>query len=67
MTEREFYISIIPDVAEMIVYLKKIPEEGQEQIKQEMMAACKDRPGALKFIEKLWIVIESCLNNDIAA
>lgn len=31
------------------------------------MAACKDRLGALKFIEKLWIVIESCLNNDIEA
>lgn len=67
MTEREFYVSIIPDVAEIIVYLSRISKEDQQQIKQEMMAACKDRPVALNFMKKLWIVIESCLNDEMAA
>ena len=33
MTERELYISIIPDVAEIIVYLNRISKEDQQQIK----------------------------------
>lgn len=67
MTEREFYISIIPNVAELIVYLKRMSKEKQRQIKQEMLVACKDRPVALNFMKKLWIVIESYLNEDKAA
>ena len=31
MTEREFYISIIPNVAELIVYLKRMSKEKQRQ------------------------------------
>lgn len=53
MTERELYVSIIPDVAEIIVYLNRISKEDQQQIKQEMMAAWKDRPVALNFMKKL--------------
>ena len=64
---RILYVSIIPDVAEIIVYLNRISKEDQQQIKQEMMAACKDRPVALNFMKKLWIVIESCLNDGMAA
>ena len=67
MTEREFYISIIPNVTELIVYLKRMSKEKQRQIKQEMLVACKDRPVALNFMKKLWVVIESYLNEDMAA
>lgn len=61
MTEREFYISIVPDVAEIVLYLKRLPKEDQEQIKEEMMNACAGRPAAQKFMEKLWITIGLCL------
>ena len=61
MTEREFYISIIPAVAELITYLKRISKEDQKQVKKEMINACKERPDALRFMEKLWITIENQL------
>lgn len=61
MTEREFYISIIPEVAELITYLKRISKEDQKQVKKEMINACKERPDALGFMEKLWITIENQL------
>lgn len=67
MTERELYVSIIPDVAEIIVYFNRISKEDQQQIKQEMMAACKDRPVALNFMKKLWSVMELYLNDDVTA
>ncbi len=66
MTEREFYISIIPDVAELIENLKVLPKEDQEQIKEKMMDACAGRPAAQKFMEKLWITIGSCLKEGAA-
>ncbi|WP_301899835.1 hypothetical protein [Roseburia hominis] len=61
MTEREFYISIIPDLAELIVELRDLCQEEREQIKEEMLNNCKIRPQAYRMIEKLWIVIDSQL------
>lgn len=61
MTEREFYISIIPDVAKLVVYLKNTSKEEREQIKEETINACSERPGALRFMRKLWIVMEKQL------
>ena len=66
MTEREFYISIVPDVAELILYLKRLPRKDQEQIKEKMMNVCAGRPAAQKFMEKLWITIDSCLKEGAA-
>ena len=65
MSEREFYISIVPDVAEAIVLLRNVSKNEREQIKQEMLNNCKSRPDALKFMEKLWVIIESYLNDAV--
>ena len=65
MTEREFYISIIPDIAELIVYLKRMSKEEQKQIEDEMKKAYKDNPVAYKFMKKMWITINNCLKEGI--
>lgn len=61
MTEREFYISVIPELAELIVLLKDVAPEEKEEIKQETLNNCKDRPQALKIMEKCWMVIDTQL------
>lgn len=66
MSEREFYISIIPDVAELIENLKGLPKEDQEKIKEKMISMCKDIPAAYKFTKKLWIYIDICLKEGAA-
>lgn len=65
MSEREFFISIIPDVAETIVLLQNVSKNEQEQMKQEMLNNCKDRPDALRFVKKLWITIENFLDEAV--
>lgn len=67
MSEREFYISIVPDVAEAIVLLRNVSKNEREQIKQEMLNNCKRRPDALKFMKKLWVIIELYLNDAVVA
>lgn len=67
MSEREFYISIVPDVAKAIVLLRNVSKNEREQIKQEMLNNCKRRPDALRFMEKLWVIIESYLNDTVVA
>lgn len=67
MSEREFYISIIPDVAEVIALLRNVPKNEKEQIKLEMINNCKGRPDALRFMKKLWVIIESYLKDVVAA
>lgn len=37
MSEREFYISIIPDIAELIVLLRDMSQQERTQIKDEMI------------------------------
>ena len=61
MSEREFYISIIPDLAELIVLLRDVSQQERTQIKDEMIKNCEGRPQAYKFMKKLWIVIEAQL------
>lgn len=61
MTEREFYISVIPKLAELIVLLKDVAPEEKEEIKQETLNNCKDRPQVLKIMGKCWMVIDTQL------
>lgn len=61
MTEREFYISIVPEISELIVLLRDVSPEDREEIKREMLNNCKARPWAFGFMEKVWIVIETQL------
>lgn len=61
MSEREFYISIIPDLAELIVLLRDVSQQERTQIKDEMLKNCEGRPQAYRMMEKLWIVIDSQL------
>lgn len=61
MTEKEFCISIIQKLAELIVLLKNVTPEEKEKIKQETLNNCKDRPQALKIMEKCWMVIDTQL------
>lgn len=53
MTERELYILIIPKLAEVIVYLKRLPREEREQIKNETLSNCENSPQALEFAKKI--------------
>lgn len=53
MTEREFYISIVPEISELIVLLSDVSPEDREEIKREMLNSCKARPQAFRFMEKL--------------
>ena len=53
MTEREFYISIVPEISELIVLLRDVSPEDREEIKREMLNSCKARPQAFRFMEKL--------------
>ena len=58
MTEREFYISIIPELAELIVYLSYLCPADRNSIKIVMMKECKKIPQAYRMIRTLWNVIE---------
>ena len=61
MTEKEFCISIIPELARLIILFKDVTPEEKEEIKQETLNNCKDRPQALKIMEKCWMVIDTQL------
>nr|DAJ23543.1 MAG TPA: hypothetical protein [Caudoviricetes sp.]DAJ55965.1 MAG TPA: hypothetical protein [Caudoviricetes sp.] len=61
MTEREFYISIVPEISELIVLLRDVSSEDREEIKREMLNNCKARPQAFRFMKKLWIGIDTQL------
>lgn len=61
MSEREFYISIIPDIVELIVLLRDMSQQERTQIKDEMIKNCKSSLQACKFMEKLWTIIEAQL------
>ena len=61
MTEREFYISIVPEISELIVLLRDVSSEDREEIKREMLNNCKARPQAVRFMKKLWIGIDTQL------
>ena len=53
MSERELYISIIPDIAELIVLLRDMSQQERTQIKDEMIKNCKSSLQACQLIEKV--------------
>lgn len=57
MTEREFYISIIPELAELIVYLSYLCPADRNSVEIEMLKSCKNNPQAFKMMRKLWNTI----------
>ncbi len=61
MTEREFYISIIPELAELIVYLSYLCPADRNSVEIEMLKGCKNNPQAFKMMRKLWNTIRSQL------
>ena len=61
MTEREFYISIIPELAELIVYLSYLCPADRNSVEIEMLKSCKNNPQAFKMMRKLWNTIRSQL------
>lgn len=63
MTEREFLISIIPQIAELIVYLENLTVSEREDIKAEMLRACDNRPDAYRTMNNMWLIIEAQLEN----
>lgn len=61
MTEREFYISVAPEISELIVLLRDATPEEKEKIKRETLNNCKVRPQAFRLMKKLWMVIDTQL------
>lgn len=61
MTEREFYISIIPELAELIVYLSYLCPADRNSVEIEMLKGCKKRPQAYRMMRKIWNIIRSQL------
>ena len=66
MSERELYISIIPDIAELIVLLRDMSQQERTQIKDEMIKNCKkmcirDRPHIVGCFLPCGLSIKVCL------
>lgn len=61
MTEREFCISIIPELAELIVYLSYLCPADRNSVEIEMLKSCKKRPQAYRMMRKIWNIIRSQL------
>lgn len=62
MSEGELFIELIPQIAEMIVEVQKMPPERYEQFKREYLEECeKYHPGALEFIKNVLLVIDTYL------
>lgn len=57
MTERDLYVKHIPEIAEIVVYARRMSNEEYEQWKQETLEFAK-RNGAQGFISKVFIVID---------
>lgn len=58
MSERELYISIIPDIAELIVLLRDMSQQERTQIKDEMIKNCKSSLQACKFMENCGLLLK---------
>lgn len=56
MTEREFYISCIPMIAEMIVICQESDERDYEDWKRETMEHVTD--SAKSFMEKVFVTMD---------
>lgn len=56
MTERDFFIEMIPQIAELVVECRKMEKKDYEDYKQEMFNIVD--PRAVPFLKKVFIVIE---------
>ncbi len=65
MSERDLFMQSIPQIAEMIVEIQKMTPEQYEEFKREYLEEVKaNAPGAVEFIEKVLIVIDSYLQEE---
>ena len=65
MSERELFKQSIPQIAEMIVICRGMAPEQYQNFKKEWLAeVARDRPKALPFIRKVFIVIDTYLQED---
>ena len=68
MSEQDLYIMLIPSIAKMIVILRKFNVEEYAEYKQDVLAATENEyPSALGFIQKMFIVIETYLKEEVCA
>ena len=59
MTERELMIECIPQITEMALEIKKMtPEQYQEFKKEHLKEVEKSYPVALRFMKKIYDIIE---------
>lgn len=62
MSERSLFVELIPQIAEMVVEVRKMPQERYEQFKREHLEECERRyPKTLEFAKKILIVVDACL------
>lgn len=65
MSERELYFELIPQIAEIITEVQKMPLERYEQFKRDYLEECERQyPTALKFVKKVLIVIDTYLEEN---
>lgn len=65
MSERDLFIQSIPQIAEMVVEIQKMEPEQYEEFKREYLEEVKaNAPGAVEFIEKVLIVIDTYLQGE---
>lgn len=57
MTERELYVSCIPQIAKIAVRCRKLPGEEYEDWKREIMEHCPET--VKEFMGKVMLVIDS--------
>lgn len=68
MSEKDLFIQFIPQIAELIVEIKKMTSERYEEFKREWMEEVKiNAPSAVEFMKKVLIVIDTYLQEEGAA
>lgn len=65
MSEREFYLMHLPQIAELIVDCQQMTQEGYEQWKQETRESVPD--AAVDFVEKVFIITDKYSRHQISA
>lgn len=65
MSERDLFIKLIPQIAEMIIEIQKMAPEQYEAFKREYLEEVKtSAPNAVEFIEKVLIVIDTYISKE---
>lgn len=65
MSEREFYLMFLPQIAELIVSCQQMTPEGYEQWKQETRESVLD--AAVDFMEKVFVITDKYSGHQINA